>query len=286
MIEILQELFESLRDVLNEQISNKEKKLFENGEFDVLGTILTLSKNKNDFRLLIESSAISKDAITYKYSRESVELAKKKKFIRLGSGVNSNKYFISTNGVYEYYLQHNMELSSAFIVYDDLKYPAVDLKLKAQEKIWCIFLLLNDATEKESKLDTTTFNAKLMNKYFDFFKIIESTLISNGINIGKSINWGQGKDSNFRKFITNNVDLTSTGIYSNRPTSTYWLDLSTRKNVVLLLDLILDVYSEGDRININILFYKALRELSDRILTDLNEIPKDLNRFLIEELRD
>tara|TARA_B110000046_G_scaffold7693_1_gene7952 strand:+ start:4335 stop:5207 length:873 start_codon:yes stop_codon:yes gene_type:complete len=289
MIELLEELFISLKDVLINKISPKDRKLFENNELDVLGTLLSLSKNKNDFRMLIESSSISKDEIIFKFNREGIDLAKTKRLIKLGSGINSSKYFISTNGLFEYYKLQDLEVNSAFIAFDDLKFPSIELKLKAQEKIWCVLLILLDATEKESLFDTTQLDQNEMDKYFKFFKIIETELDNSGISLGttqdKKIGWGSGKDTNFRRFITNNVDLNSTGIYNNKPMSKYWIDFSTRKNVSLLLDLILDNYSGSERIEVNDVFYQTLFNLSGLTLTHLNVMPNKLNKFLVEELR-
>ena len=102
--------------------------------------------------------------------------------------------------------------------------------------------------------------------------------------LGKKIGWGTGKDVNFRKFITNNVDLPNTGIYNDRPTSMYWLDFGKKKNVSFLLDLFFDAYNNEERLVANVLFLEALRQMSNKMLTELGEIPSDLNTLLVMEL--
>jgi len=88
-----------------------------------------------------------------------------------------------------------------------------------------------------------------------------------------------------RKFSTNNVDLPNTGIYNDRPTSMYWLDFGKKKNVSFLLNLILDTYVGKERILANDLFFEVLRHLSNQMLIELDELPRDFNSYLIEELQ-
>ena len=114
--------------------------------------------------------------------------------------------------------------------------------------------------------------------------MIEAELVKNGLVLGKKISWGSGKDISFRKFITNNVDLPNTGIYNDRPTSMYWLDLKKRKNVAFLLSLILDSYDGEKRIMANDVFLVVLRHMSNQMLIELGEIPIPLNNYLLEEL--
>ena len=107
----------------------------------------------------------------------------------------------------------------------------------------------------------------------------------NNIQLGKEIGWGKGKNISFRKFITNNVDLPKTGVYKTPSKSKYWLDLTKRKNVKFILDLILDQYLGERRIMINEIFFNALKNLSNSMPSELSLMPKPLNKILVEELR-
>ena len=65
----------------------------------------------------------------------------------------------------------------------------------------------------------------------------------------------------------------------------YWLDIGKKRNASYLLDLILDSYEGGQRILANDLFIETLNNLSNRMLTELGEIPMDLNKNLLEALK-
>ena len=65
----------------------------------------------------------------------------------------------------------------------------------------------------------------------------------------------------------------------------YWLDIKDKKNVIFLLNLILDSYTGEKRLLANDLFFEVLRHLSNQMLIDLREIPRAFNNYLIEELR-
>jgi hypothetical protein len=284
MENILEKLFNSLRLKFLNELKSNEQKLDNNGKLDVFKTYLTISKSQRDFRNLIESSAINKDILELDFSRSILDEALEKRLIRKGSNVNDNKLFISSNGLFEYYRLNDLNLNEIFISFDDTKFTQDKLRLKIQEKLFCIFLILFNAHSEDTLFDTTKLSDKVLNNYFQFLKLIESELELNGLFLGKKVSWGSGKDINFRKFITNNVDLPNIGIYNDRPTSMYWLDCTMKKNVSFLLDLLLDSYEGEKRILANDLFFEVLRKLSNRMLTELGEIPRDLNKNLIEIL--
>lgn len=282
---ILEELYLSLKESFETNLSSKDKKYNDSGELDVFKTYLSLSKSQKDFRKLIELGSIPKDVLIYRHTKEKIDSGLKDNLFRRGSLINDNKIFIASRGLFEYYKNYELNLGDVFTSFDDFKFAQETIKLKVQEKILSILLILFGAESEESKLDTTKLDPRSLDKYFNFLKLIESRLTESGINLGKKVGWGKGKDVNFRSFIGNNVDLPSTGLYHCRPTSTYWLDLGKRKNVNFLLDLILDNYKGEDRVLVNGLFYSALRSLSNDMLTELAILPKDLNSFIVENLR-
>jgi hypothetical protein len=284
MEEILEKLFLSLKETFENKLNSKEQKTSSVGEIDVFKTYLSLSKSQKDFRILIESSAINKEVLEYEFSKEIIDNAARQSLIRYGSTLNDNKLFIASNGLYQYYINKGFDLNQVFITFDDNKFNQEKLKLKLQEKIWCIFLILFGADNKDTLLDTSKLDSKTLESYFLFFQLIESELEKKGLILGKKIGWGTGKDVNFRKFITNNVDLPNTGIYNDRPTSMYWLDFGKKKNVSFLLDLFFDAYNNEERLVANVLFLEALRQMSNKMLTELGEIPSDLNTLLVMEL--
>jgi hypothetical protein len=284
MKNILEKLYLSLKDELLNQLKVQEQRNAQNGELDVFKTYLTISKSQRDFRNLIESSAINKDVLESEFSREELDDALKSKLIKRGNNLQSNKVYISSNGLYEYYRLNNLNLNDVFIAFDDYKFSQDKLRLKIQEKLFCIFLMLFDACSSEKALDTNGLSNKVLEDYFVFLKSIEFELESTGLVLGKKVNWGSGKDISFRKFITNNVDLPNTGVYNDRPTAVYWIDFSNRRNVTFLVDLILDNYDGDQRVLANALLLETLRKLSNRMLIELGEIPNDLNSYLVQEL--
>jgi hypothetical protein len=285
MEELLERLYISLRDVFGGQLGLKDLEKFENGEIDVFKTYLCLSKSQRDFRKLLELSAINKEVLVSEFSKDFVNNALKNGSLLNGATINNDRLFIGTAGLYKYYILKDLDLSQVFISFDEHKFRQEKIKLKLQEKVWCIFLILFDAVSEEKVLDTTKLSNLKLNQYFNFFKLIEAELIKQELVLGKEIGWGTGKDVGFRKFITNNVDLPSTGIYNDRPTSKYWLDFGKKKNVTFLLNLILDSYSVEERILANSLFSEVLRNLSNQLLTVLHEMPRELNGYVVEELR-
>ena len=284
MEELLEELFSRLRQTFENQLSVKDLKCTHTGDIDVFKTYVSLSKSQKDFRKLIESSARNKESLELEFSKAVVKSALSDKFIRNGSTINSDKIFICSNGLYHYYRLKKYNLNNVFIEFDNSKFVQEKLKLKTQEKIWCIFLILFDAVSQDKILDTTKLKPRILNQYFQFFELIEVELHNYGLNIGKKIGWGTGKDVNFRKFITNNVALPNSGIYNDRPTSKYWLDFSNRKNVAFILDLILDSYTNEERILANNSFIEVLRHLSNQMLPVLQEFPRELNKYLKDDL--
>lgn len=284
MEEVLEKLYKSLYTVFEENLKSKEKKYNEQGELDVFKTLLTLSKVQKELVRLVELSAIERAVLVYDFSKEDFEECLKSKMIRQGLTINDSKYFISANGLYHYYKSNGLSIADVFISYDELKFSSEEIVLKSQEKIWCIFLLLFGADGIDNKLNLTKLNQNDLEKYYSFLQLIEAKISEKGLTFGKEIPWSTGKNTNFRRFITNNVLLPKTGIYYDRPTNNYYLDLTTRKNVKYFLDLLLDNYDGVERILANELFRDALRELSNSLLEELSIIPKDLNNIVVEEL--
>lgn len=281
---LLEKLYNSILSVFEDNLKSKEKKYNEDGQLDVLKTLLTLSKTQKEMIKLIESSAIEKGVLIYDFSKFEFDECLKQKLIRQGSTINDTKYYIGSFGLYYYYNSNGLSLDEVLICYDEMKFSTEEIVLKSQEKIWCVFLLLFGADNIESKLDTSTLSHRDLEKYFSFLKLIEDKLMEKGVKLGKNVSWGTGKDTSFRHFITNNVLLPKTGLYHDRPTYNYHLDLTKRKNAKYLLDLILDNYDGAERIMANELFRETLRELSNLLLFELSVIPSDINNYVFEEL--
>tara|TARA_B100000768_G_C11256279_1_gene366545 strand:- start:162 stop:1022 length:861 start_codon:yes stop_codon:yes gene_type:complete len=284
MEKLLEKLFFSLKEEFEKQLTEKEKKKSIDGEIDVFKTYMSISKSQRDFRALIVSSAINKDILEIEFPKELIASGLKQKLIRRGGTINDNEFFLGSNGLFQHYVNKGLDVNTVFVNFDDNRFNQDKLKLKMQEKLLCIFLILFGADSEENMLDTTKLGEKKLQRYFQFLKLIEAELDRNGLKIGKKISWGSGKDISFRKFITNNVDLPNIGIYNDRPTSMYWLDFGKKRNVSFLMDLIFNTYSAEDRLIANVLFLEVLRHMSNKMLTELGEIPMSLNKYLLEEL--
>jgi hypothetical protein len=282
---LLEKLYNSLYSVFEESLRLREKKYNENEELDILKTLFTLSKSQKEIIRLVESSSIEKNVLVYEFSKEIFEECVKRKLIIQGLTINDTKYFIGSYGLFYHYQSHNMSIDEVLKSYDEMKFSTEEIVLKSQEKIWCIFLLLFGADKFESKLDTSKMSHRDLDKYFSFLPLIEENLLMKGIILGKKITWGSGKDTSFRSFITNNVLLPKTGLYYDRPTNNYYLDLSKRKNAIYLLNLILDNYEDIEKIMAYELFRESLRELSNLLLSEISVIPNEINHYIIEELK-
>jgi hypothetical protein len=286
MEELLTKLYERISEVFQENL--KQKDLFyltEGTTLDVFKILMSLKKNNKDLNKLMLKGAISTDELGY-YNEEALKECFHKRFVIKGNSFNSDKVFIGLNGVFELYTRNNWDFKSGFIAYDTNNFiQEKKLVLKSQEKIWCIFLILFGADNIENSFNTEALSQKQLKEYHNFFITIEKEMAQNEISLGNKVGWKTGKDSLFRKFITNNVDLPRTLIYHKKGQYQYYLDLSKKKKAKFLLDLILDKYQGEQRIMINDLFYDALKELSFRIPIDLGEMNEDINKYIIEELK-
>lgn len=280
MQELLLSLHESLKNIIVEAKRSKDNIIIdENDEIDVFATYLAFKKND-----LIDKAAMPKDSIIYLYGEDIFTEAIKAGYIRKGQGVNQSKYFISSLGFYYLYQQLDKSLNTVLKTLDLQKFTEVELKLKSQEKIWCIFLILVNACDETNAFNKSKLNPEQLRKHFEFLKKIEDKMNNAHIRLGKSIGWGSGKDSSFSSFITNNVDLPKTGVYSFTRNGLYWLDFSKKRNVKLILDLILNTYEGINRVTANSVFYEILWDLSNDMMFELGLVPDQINEYIKSEL--
>jgi hypothetical protein len=287
MEEILEKLYFNLSEAFDQNLKAKEIFKFEDNDLvDVLKTLLSLKKNNNDLNNLMLRGSISMDELKYLYSNDVINECLNNKYILRGNSINNDKLFIGTNGMFKYYTLKEFNITNAFIAFDSNNFILdKELTLKSQEKIWCIFLLLFGADCQQNLFNSEGLSIDKLKMYHNFLISIEKEMQKNNVNLGKPIGWLTGKDSSFRKFITNIVDLSKTPLYVFNGYK-YYLDLSKRKNVSYLLNLILDKYTGEKRLIINELFYNALKELEYNMTIELGEMPRGLNKFLIEELKE
>ena len=287
MEELLTKLYHCLCEAFQENLKPKEIFNFENqSSIDVFKTLMFLKKNNNDLNTLMLQGAVSIDEIKYDFGKEDLNKCFDNKYIIRGNSINSNKVFIGANGLFKLYSIKNYNVKDVFIAFDSTNFILdKEISLKSQEKIWCIFLFLFGADKIKNAFNTGGLSNKKLIDYHNFFKSIEKEMENKDISLGKKIGWETGKDSVFRKFITNNNHLPKTSLYFKKGQYQYYLDLSKRKNVKYLLDLILDRYSGEQRLIINDLFYHAIKELSFKISSELGEMPADINKYIIEELK-
>jgi len=286
MEEILTELYNSLSTAFKEKLKTKEIHYFENSEeIDVFKTLMFLKKNNNDLNKLMLDGSISIDQLKYLFRNELINQCFKANYIIRGNLINNDKVFIGANGMFKLYSIKNYNIQEVFKAFDTNNFKLEkELSLKTQEKIWCIFLILFGADKPENCFNTEGLSTKKLNNYHNFFISIEKEMEEKDISLGKKVGWTTGKDSVFRKFITNNVDLPKTSLYFKKGSYQYYLDLSKRKNSKYLLDLILDNYKGEQRLIANEIFYNVLKDLSFKISIDLGEMPATINRYIIEEL--
>jgi hypothetical protein len=286
MEDLLAKLYERISEVFLENLKQKELFFFEDdSSLDVFKTLISLKKNNKDLNELMLKGSTTIEELDYFY-KDALKHCFDNKFIIKGNSINSDRAFIGINGIVEFYIINSWDIKNGLIAYDINNFiQEKKLVLKSQEKIWCIFLILFGADNIESSFNTEALSQSKLIDYHNFFMSIEKEMEKNEISLGKKIGWKTGKDSVFRKFITNNVDLPKTLLYFKKGQYQYYLDLSKKKKAKFLLDLILDKYEGEQRIMINDLFYDALRELSFRMPIELGEMNEDINKYIIEELK-
>lgn len=288
MEELLVKLFDSLSTSFQEKLKTNELYYFENAEgIDAFKTLMFLKKNNNDLNKLMLNGSVSIDELKYLFDKEVLDECFKANFIIKGNLINNDKVFIGANGLFKLYSIKNYNTQEIFKAFDSNNFKLKkELSLKTQEKIWCIFLMLFGADNANNSFDTEGLSTKKLNEYHKFLISIEKEMNENELKLGKQVGWETGKDSVFRKFITNNVDLPKTSLYFKKGAYQYYLDLSKRKNVIYFLDLILDNYKGEQRLIANEIFYNVLIDLSLKISYDLGERPRAINKFIIEELKN
>lgn len=288
MEELLTKLYEKLGETFKGELKAKDIHYFEDSKsIDVFKTLMFLKKNNNDLNKIMIKGSISKDELEHFYGKDIFNHCINKEFVIRGNLLNNDKIFIGANGLFKLYSIKEYNFQDVFIAFDSNNFKlGKRLTLKSQEKIWCIFLLLFGADKKESPFNTEGLSHKELGDYHKFLKSIEKEVIKNNLDLGGKIGWDTGKDSVFRKFITNNVDLPKTSLYFKGNKHQFYLDISKRKNAKHLLNLILDNYSGEQRLLANDMFYDTLNELSFKISMDLGEMPGTINKYIIEELKN
>lgn len=286
MEELLVKLYDSLSQAFQEKLSKKEIYYFEDIDgIDVFKTLMFLKKtNKNLNDLMLEGS-VSIDELKYLFENEVIDDCFKSNYIIKGNLINNDKVFIGANGMYKLYSIRGYNIQEVFKAFDSNNFQLEkEPSLNSQEKIWCIFLILFGADSAENSLNTEGLSNQKLNDYHRFFISIEQELKGKGISLGNTISWDKGKNTAFRKFITNIDDLSKTSLYFKKGSYQYYLDLSKRKNSKYLLDLFLDKHKGEERLIANEIFYDALKDLSYRISIDLGEMPRTINKFIIDGL--
>ena len=225
MEELLTKLYDSLCEAFQENLKPKEIFKFEDeSSIDVFKTLMFLKKHNNDLNKLMLQGTVSIDEMKYLFGTEVFNKCLDNKYIIRGNSINSDKVFIGANGLFKLYSIKNYNTQEIFIAFDSNNFILdKELNLKSQEKIWCIFLLLFGADNNKNILNTEGFSTKKLKDYHNFFKSIEKEMEDKDISLGKKVGWDTGKDSVFRKFITNNVDLPKTSIYFNKIRYQYYL---------------------------------------------------------------
>ena len=284
MEELLTRLYDRLCMTFLEKLSAKDICYFtDTKEINTFQTLMTLNKTEKVLNEIMLYEAISYDELKFEFDDNDLKECFKNSYIIKGSHINSNKVFIGANGMFKLYSLKEYNLEEVFIAFDSNKFGIKDYKLKTSEKIWCIFLLLKGADNVNNSFNSEGLSLKKLEDYHKFFISIENNFKNNGIILGKEISWESGKDINFRKFITNNVDLPKTGLYFYSGYK-YYLDLSKRRNAKYLIDLILAPLTGGNRLLANGIFYKTLADLKFNISMELGELPGTINHFIVEEL--
>lgn len=287
MNQLLEKLKDSLENVFNSNLDKSELKFNREDKIDVFKTTITLAKTANNFKKIIEMSAIPITELK-EYLGTEVDEALKLNYIRKGSTINDNKVFINTKGLYKYYLDNDLSVLEVFEEFDNYKFPNQDFIIKRQEKILTMFLLLMGANSEEDRLITKNKKQEKLTKYRDFLITIDDKLKKIDLSLGREFDWNTGKKVGFRSFIQENNNLPKTGIYGFRTSDiSYWLNLHNKRNASFLIDLLFDEYKDPtDRWMAKEKLYDVLVDLSNMMPEILLEVPKELNPLFVHELRN
>lgn len=287
MITLLEKLVETLEDAFKSNLKASELKFRRDERLDVFKTYMTLAKTANDFRRLIEKSTMPISVLKESFGGK-VDDALKSKIISRGATINDDKVFINSKGIYKYYLEKNLNIQDVFEAFDNYKFPTQELIIKRQEKILALFLLLMGADSEQNRLITKNNDKDTLRRYREFLIKIDDEIKESGLTIGREFDWNVGKKVAFRSFIQENNNLPKTGIYDFKTSDiSYWLNLEKKRNVSYLVNLVLDEYKDPtDKWMAKEKLNDVLINLSNIIPEILLEVPKDLNKRFVQELRD
>lgn len=287
MVTLLEKLKENLEYIFKSELKITELKSNSEGEIDVFKTYVTLAKTELNFRKLIEKSALPINDLKEAYG-DDFEEAVKGNFIKKGATINDNKVFITTKGLYKYYIENNFNVLDVFESFDDYKFPTQKLVIKRQEKILSLFLLLMGADSELNRFVTKNKDEATLIRYREFLIKIDDKIKESGLSIGSEFDWNTGKKVTFRGFIQENNHLPKTGIYGFQTgDKSYWLNLEYKRNVSYFISLLLDEYIDPTDLWIaKEKLHDILQDLSDSIPSLLLEMPKKLNSGFINALRD
>ncbi len=287
MITLLEKLVETLEDAFKSNLKASELKFRRDERLDVFKTYMTLAKTANDFRRLIEKSTLPISDLKENFGGK-VDDALKSKFISRGVTINDDKVFINSKGIYNYYLEKNLNIQDVFEAFDNYKFPTQELIIKRQEKILALFLLLMGADSEQNRLITKNNDKDTLRRYHEFLIKIDDEIKKSGLTIGREFDWNVGKKVAFRSFIQENNNLPKTGIYDFKTSDiSYWLNLEKKRNVSYFVNLVLDEYIDPtDKWMAKEKLNDVLINLSNIMPEILLEVPKDLNKRFIQELRN
>jgi hypothetical protein len=285
MEEILKTLYISLEHFLA-----KNTKKTQND--DLLTSILLTKTNKKNLLNIFEESAIFKYKLIE--NRENIETLKLLEDQNLVTKITKNtfdKYFINLNGLF-YFLGEEKFNSENFIKQKNeelFSESTSKIKIKDEEKVFVILLILLGATSSETALQSKDkYENDLLFEFINniYSKLLEGNLFSYNEN-NFAINWNNKKNKNFESFKTNVDSTTMYGIIKsekNTKGTKWYLDIENENFVSVLFqksDKKLEVYNEIQN------FVKILISLKRNIDSDyyFKKLPP-LSDLILEKLRN
>lgn len=277
-------------DILNNLYNNflrfakTAKKLTLTSHHDAISFYINNKMTYINLKKFVESTALSPFELNCHSDdfRYPLELG----YVSQTTLTNNNKsYYITIKGL-GYIIKENnpnFDLLELLVLIDQYKLPRQDFKLKKEEVLLILFLIVCNATSHSKHLTVNNDLHQLSKTYVRLKNLEESLFLLFPKILGARINFSTGKNVSWTRFITNVDELPRTGIYNKKKQDIrYSLTLDNDKSINLLSDLCFSSLSTEEKLSLK----NFITENNIRSIVSMgNQVPnKRIDQTLLQKL--
>jgi len=234
------------------KVAKTSKRLTLITHHDAISYYINNSMTYINFKKFIESTALSQ----YELNCPTSDLRNQLEQGHISQTTLTNNiksYYITIKGLGFLIKENdpNSDLLELLSFIDQYKLPRQEFKLKKEEVLLILFLIVCNAT-CNSKYLTVNNDPHQRSKTYERLKNLEESLYSLYPKIlGTRINFSSGKNVSWTRFITNVDKLPKTGIYvKNREDIIYYLTLDNDRSINFLSELCFSSLSTEEKLSL------------------------------------